>query len=116
LEVSAAWAHRSIRLAERLCRSPVTRLKLADLPSETERGQLRRMRNAILHVDGAIVGQDRRPRQLLALFLDSEDMLMTTRTGRVRISQRDFGGWIRSLDAFPNSIADHPEANINQAS
>jgi hypothetical protein len=109
LEVSATWAHRSMRLAESLCRSPVTRLKLAELPSESERRELRRMRNAILHVDEAIVSGNGKPRHLLALFLDADDMLIDDEDGRVRISQRDFGMWLRGLDGFAVSMADYPE-------
>jgi hypothetical protein len=109
LEVAVVWAHRATSLAVSLCRFPATSLPMAWLPSDPERELLRRMRNAVVHIDEAILCDYTKPGHMVALFLDAEDLFIDDVEGEARMSQRGFADTLRHLNTFGNALADHPE-------
>ena len=109
LELTVIALHRSTRLAEGLVQSPETTVTKESLPSSVNRDLLRRMRNAIDHVDGPIRG-DLQEGHMLAVFLTETDLMIDDEGGEtLKVSQRDFGGWVSQLHALAAALTSTPD-------
>lgn len=104
--------HWAMRLAEGLLRSPDAKVEMQQLPSAADRDELRKMRNAIDHRDGAIIDGLAGGGQTLALQMRENDLTIDDDEGCHTITHADLGSWVRMLHEMAVELTNHPERYV----
>lgn len=113
MEVCLLALHRAMRVAERLIESPETTLDEQRLPSSEQRSLLRRMRNAVDHVDKPIAAGDFSAGVNLFLFVSEDTLTIHDGGGELRASQRMLGRWLKSLHSLATNLSQDPSTWIS---
>ena len=108
MELTLIALHRAMRVAEALKTSRETNVSSAELPSAAERDQLRKMRNAIDHVDEPILGGRAGIGQTLALHVREDDVMIDHKDGPLTATHSQVGGWVQRLHGLAVNLTNHP--------
>ena len=101
--------HRAMRLGEGVMRSPETRVGKRELPSEGDRNKLRRMRNAIDHINEPIIDGHAGKGQTLELHVRDNDSSIDDEDGTHTVSHADLGEWVRTLHTLAVNLTNEPQ-------
>jgi hypothetical protein len=114
-EICITALHRAMRIAETLKDSELTSVKGRQLPSDSHRDDLRRMRNAIDHLDGPIRGGYFGTGASLFLFVTDTDIEIDEvdeegNAVTVVATHTELGKWVLQLHSLATEITRDPEA------
>jgi hypothetical protein len=109
LEVAFMALHRTMRLGEGLMKSPETTVGTKQLPSQSDRGLLRVVRNAIDHIDDPIIDGRAGTGLPLQLEVGNEDSTIADRAGQfITVPHVTFGSWMRMLHVLAVDLTNRP--------
>jgi hypothetical protein len=108
LEIAFMALHRTMRLAEGLMLSDKTKVSKDQLPSKADRGLLRVMRNAIDHINQAIIDGHAGKGQPLQLEVEHDSSTISDDAGPHTVSHHKFGEWVRMLHELAVALTNRP--------
>ena len=112
MELTFIALHRAMRLAEGLMMSSETNVGKKQLPPAAEREELRKMRNAIDHRDGAIVDGLAGTGLTIALQVREDDLMIDDHDGSHTVMHAELGNSVRKLHELAVELTSHPERYV----
>jgi hypothetical protein len=112
MELTFIALHRAMRLAEGLMASSETKVGMKQLPSASERDELRKMRNAIDHRDGAIIDGLAGTGLTIALHVREDDLIIDDHHGSHTVKHTELSNWVRKLHELAVELTSHPERYV----
>jgi hypothetical protein len=117
MELTFITLHRGMRLAEALMDSPGTKVRKQQLPRFPEREELRKMRNAIDHREGAIRDGLAGAGHTLALEVRENDLMIDDYDASCTITSHTIthaalGDWVRTLHELAVDLTNHPDRYV----
>jgi hypothetical protein len=112
MEVCLLSLYRAMRVAERLAVSPETMVDKNMLPSARQRNLLRRMRNAIDHIDKPMAAGEFGMGVNLFLFITEKTLTIHDGGGELVAKQTALGQWLRTLHGLATHLSREPAVLI----
>lgn len=109
MEIALVAVHRAMRLAEALKTSTETLVGNGEIPPREIRDRLRKMRNAVDHRDGPIVGGLAGVGKTLALDVGEREMTIDDADGTHTMTHEELGELVRDLHRLAVELTNYPE-------